>query len=125
MSFLPGAYNLQIYQNATYILPLIWSTGNCACMGTVGVSASPVDLTGYTATMQFRAYAPGGTLYFDASSEIVLGGVSGTITLTIPDTVTATFSWPSAVYDLILTSSSNVAVALLSGAVTVTPGVST
>lgn len=125
MSFLPGTYNIQIYQNTTYIMVFVWSANNCCCQGTVGASPSPVDLTGYTAELQIKPYAnPSAPVLYDASSNIVLGGVAGTITLTLPASVTGAFTFPSGVYDLILTSSSGVATALLAGNVTITPSVS-
>ena len=122
---MPGAYNICIYQNATLTLVFIWTAGTCCGSGTTGATPQPVDLTGYTAAMQFLQYAPGGNMLYDASRDIVLGGTAGTIALTIPDSVTASFNWFNAVYDLILTSSQGVATALLSGQVIVTPGVST
>ena len=91
--------------------------------GTVNATPQPVDLTGYTATMQFRPYnndtAP---LYYDASSNITLGGIAGTISLTIPASVTGTFTWPSALYDLLLTDSSGNVYPLLTGIVGFNPG---
>ena len=126
MSFLPGTFNLSIYQNATFTWLFIWTTNPCCGQGTVNATPQPVDLTGYTATMQFRPYnndtAP---LYYDASSNITLGGIAGTISLTIPASVTGTFTWPSALYDLLLTDSSGNVYPLLTGIVTVTPAVST
>lgn len=116
-----GIYNLCINQYATYTLPIIWSAGLCGC-GTVGAGPSPVDLTGYTVAMQFRAFQ-GGEILYDASSDIVLGGTTGEITLTIPAIVTATFTWWKGVYDLLLTDSSGNATRLLQGSVTVSPGV--
>lgn len=128
MSTTPGAYNIGIYQNATLNLVFIWSTGGACCTGTttppVGQAPTLVNLTGYTATMQFRNYYTG-PLLFDASSYITLGGVAGTITLDIPASVTSAFTWLSAVYDLLLTDSSGNVTPLLAGNVTVTPGIST
>jgi hypothetical protein len=124
MSINPGAYNLSIYQNATYAMTFIWYTGGCPC-GTVGSTPSPVNITGYTATLQIRPYALSTTVLFDASSDITLGGAAGTIALLIPATSTATFTWWTGVYDLLLTDTSGNVTALLEGTVTVTPGVST
>jgi hypothetical protein len=125
MSCCPGVYNLCIYQGSTVNLVFIWSTGNCCGCGTVGASSNPVDLTGYTATMQFRPFTGSPVLLYDASSDIILGGVAGTITLTISATDTETFTWGPAVYDLLLTDSSGNVTALLKGSVNVTAGVST
>jgi hypothetical protein len=120
----PGAFNLCIYQNATYDLALTWLAGGCGC-STAGSSSTPVDLTGYTATLQIRAYATAPAILYDASSDITLGGTAGTITLAIPASATAGFTWWTGVYDLLLTDSSGNVTPLLAGTVTVTPGVST
>ena len=125
-----GTYNLIINQYATYSLTIIWLAGMCGCGAPptpppVGASPSPVDLTGYTATLQIRPYPLATTILYDASPDIVLGGTAGTIAVTIPDTVTAGFTWWQGVYDLLLTNSAGVATRLLQGTVTVSPGVST
>lgn len=126
MNGLPATYNISIYQGQTLNLTFVWTTGTCNCYTgvPVGQTSAAVNLTGYTATMQFRAF-PGGTLLIDVSTYITLGGTAGTIALSIPATVTETFTWWNAVYDLFLTSSSGVATALLAGNVAVTASVST
>lgn len=120
----PGNYNIFIYQGQTYIQTYIWNAGNCCGCSTVGASSSPVDLVGYTATMQFRRWA-GGTLLIDVSPYITLGGVAGTIALDIPASITEGFTWFNGVYDLLLTDSSGNVTPLLAGTVTVTASVST
>lgn len=120
----PGTFNLAIFQYATYEPTFTWYAGQCVCTGTIGAGAEPVDLTGYTALLQIRT-APGGTLLYDASSNITLGGTAGTIALNIPAATTAGFTWSVGVYDLLLTSSQGVATRLLTGNVTVSPAVST
>jgi hypothetical protein len=117
-----GTYNLYINQYATFSLVFVWTVSTCGCQ-TVGASPGPVDLTGYTANLQIRAFPLSTTILFDASTDIVLGGTAGTITLTIPAASTATFTWWLGVYDLILTSASGVVTRLLQGSVTVIPGV--
>lgn len=117
-----GTYSLCINQYATYEKVFIWIAGTCGC-GTVGATSGPVDLTGYTANMQFRSNPLSTTILYDASSDITLGTTNGTITLTIPASATTTFTWWSALYDLILTDSSGNVTRLLQGSVTVTPGV--
>jgi hypothetical protein len=89
----------------------------------VGASSGPVDLTGYTANLQIRAFPLSATILFDASGDIVLGGTAGTITLTISATDTANFTWWQGVYDLLMTNSAGVSTRLLQGSVTVKPGV--
>lgn len=117
-----GSYNLCINQYATYEKTFIWTAGVCGC-GTAGASPGPVDLTGYTANLQIRAFPLSTTILYDASSNIVLGGTAGTITLDIPATATTTFTWWQGVYDLILTDSSGNVTRLLQGSVIVSPGV--
>ena len=128
---LPGTYNLQIYQGQTYQQIIVWTAGPGLSGATpnqtpaVGSTPIPVDLTGYTATMQFRAYQnPNAPLYYDASGDIILGGAAGTISLSIPSSATENFTWFSAFYDLFLTSSQGVETPLLAGAVTILPAVS-
>jgi hypothetical protein len=120
----PGTYNLEIYQGQTVSLEFIWSAGTCGC-GTVGATPEPVDITGYTAIMQFKAFPLSPTVLYDASPDLSLGGVDGTITLTIPASATEGFTWWTAVYDLQLISPTGVNTPLLAGSVTVTPSVST
>jgi hypothetical protein len=117
-----GTYSLCINQYATFEKVFIWTAGMCGC-GTAGASSGPVDLTGYTAALQIRPFELSTTILFDASSDIVLGGTAGTISLSIPATDTATFTWWVGVYDLLMTDSSGIATRLLQGSVTVTPGV--
>jgi hypothetical protein len=117
-----GTYNLHINQFATFTRVFIWTAGMCGC-GTVGASSGPVDLTGYTAALQIKAFPLATTPLFDAGGDIVLGGTAGTISLTIAASDTANFTWWQGVYDLILTSSSGVVTRLLQGSVTVIPGV--
>jgi hypothetical protein len=119
----PGAYNICIYQGATLSQVFLWTAGAGCCPAPVGAGPQAVDITGYAATMQFRTYY-GGPLLYDATPNLVLGGVAGTITLSIPALVTETFTWWQGVYDLLLTSSQGVVTPLLAGTVMVTPSIS-
>ena len=120
---MPGQYNLCINQYATYTKVFTWNAGQCCCAGTVGAGSAPVDLTGYSATLQICPF-PGGPILYDASDDIVLGGTAGTITLTIPASATADFTWWVAVYSLLLTDPYGNVTPLLQGKVAVNPGVS-
>lgn len=119
----PGTFNLSIYQGATYKQVFTWFSGVCVGVGTAGASQRPVDLTGYTAQMQIRAFALAPTILFDASADLVLGGPAGTITLTISPTDTESFTWWKGVYDILLTDSAGNVTPFLRGTVTVTPAV--
>jgi len=121
----PGTYNLCIYQGATVNLTFTWNAGTCCGSSTVGATPQPVDLTGYTATLQIRQYqSTSAPLLYDASGDITLGGTAGTIALVIPATVTEAFTFYSGVYDLLMTDSSGNVTALLAGNVTLQPAVS-
>lgn len=114
-------YNFCIDQNATLLKVFTWLTQ--ACCNAVGSAPAPVDLTGYTANMQIRPFAQSTNVLYDASADITLGGPLGTITLEIPASATAGFTWWTGVYDLLLTDPSGFVTRLLSGTVTVCPGV--
>lgn len=121
MSCCIANYDLCVDQNATYEKVFTWF--NTPCCNAVGAQPTPVDLTGYTASMQIRAYALSPTVLYDASSNITLGGAAGTVTLEIPAASTSGFTWWEAVYDLLLTDPSGFVTRLLSGSVSVCPGV--
>ena len=79
-----------------------------------------VNLTGYTANSQIRKH------YSSSNSQsfsISLGGTSGTITLSLTSTQTSNLTPGRYVYDVELTSSSNVVSRIVEGIVTVTPEV--
>lgn len=116
-----GTLNLTFNQYATFQTVLVWIGSGCGC-STVGASSGPIDLTGYTAAMQIRPF-PNGPVLYDASGDITLGGVAGTISLNIPAADTATMTWWMGQYDLLLTSSQGISTRLLMGSVTVIPGV--
>jgi hypothetical protein len=115
--------DLCIQQNATFLKQFTW-IGWIYLQGipTIG----PINLTGYTAVMQIRPYPLSPVILYDASSNLLLGGVAGTITLSIPASVTAGFTWWNGVYDLLATSGDgSYTVRLFQGKVSVSPGVTT
>jgi hypothetical protein len=120
MADFTSSYNLCINQGATYSRVFYWQQ-NCGC-GLVG-GPQPVNLTGYTAAMQIKQYPLSTDVLYDASADIVLGGIAGTIALTIDATDTETFTWWQGVYDMLLTSSGGQVTRLLMGSVTVSAGV--
>lgn len=118
-------YNICLAQYASYNQTFIWTTGGCVPCGTVGATGVPVDLTGYTAMMQIRPWAGSPTLLYDASSDITLYGITGEFTINISAADTSTFTWPQAVYDLLMTDPYGNVTRLMSGTVTVSTGVTT
>lgn len=106
---LPGTLNLSVYRAATFDLPITWKDGD----------GTPINLTGYTADMWI---AQGQTRLIQlstANGRIVLGGVAGTIRLTISATDTASLPAGNGSYDLLLTSGGGVVYPLLAGLVTI------
>lgn len=117
------AFDLCIQQWATYLQAFTWLSPQVIANGSQ--QQLPVDLTGYTATLQIRPFPLATTILYDASSNITLGGPTGIITINIPASVTAGFTWWSGVYDLLLTSLAGTVTRFTQGNVTVSPGVST
>jgi hypothetical protein len=127
-----GIYNMTINQGATFIRTFIWyscASCDCACDSSCGCgtsSSTPIDLTGFTAEMQIRSNIQSATVLYTASTangDIVLGGIDGTVVLTIAATDTAAFDWTRGVYDMNLTSSGGVVTRLVQGSVVVSPEV--
>lgn len=117
-------YDLCIPQYATYSRTFIW-TASTTTPGTAGGAPQPVNLTGWTASLQIRAFPLASSILYDASSDITLGGAAGTIELVIPASATEGFTWFSGVYDMLLTDPSGNVTRFLWGNVTVSPGVTT
>jgi hypothetical protein len=122
------AFDLCIQQWATYLQAFTWLSPQVGANGSQ--QQLPVDLTGYTATLQIRPYPQATTILYDASSNITFGGptgdpTTGIITITIPASVTAGFTWWSGVYDLLLTNLAGTVTRFTQGNVTVSAGVST
>src|ERR1700741_399419 len=59
------------------------------------------NITGYVCRHKFLD-GPGGVLLLDAAAYIVLGGVAGTVSVKLPDEITAALAWKKAwmVHDL-------------------------
>lgn len=82
----------------------------------------PVDLTGYTARMQFRKKAKDPTILHSLTTEnggIELDIVNGTIILLVPKADTEEFAFTSAVYDLEMVDAGGEVYIPVSGGITV------
>lgn len=117
------AFDLCIQQWATYLQAFTWLSPQVVANGSQQVL--PVDLTGYTVTLEIRAFPLAQTILYDASSNVTLSGTTGIITINIPAATTATFTWWAGVYDLLLTNLAGTVTRFAQGNVTVSPGVST
>lgn len=116
-------FDLCIKQWATYLQAFTWLSPQFVANG--GQKVLPVDLTGYTPTLQILPYPLATTILYDASSNITLDGPTGIITINIPASVTGTFTWWAGVYDLLLTDLAGTVTRFTQGNVNVSPGVST
>lgn len=115
--------DLCINQGATYTKLFTWWGPVFSSQGCV--QQGPINITGWTAVLQIRAYALAPTVLYDASSNIVINGPLGQMLLTIPAGTTEGFTWWSGVYDLLLTSADgSYSTRLFQGDVTISPGVS-
>jgi hypothetical protein len=111
-------HNITVDQGATFSLVVTWKNPN----------GTPIDLTGYTARMQARAKydSPNPPLFSLTSTPaagLVLGGVAGTVTITIDAATTAGLVPGQYVYDLEVVSSGGIVTRLIEGRCIVSPEV--
>lgn len=79
-----------------------------------------VDLTGYTGRAQIRKhFASSNSVNFD----VTVGGVEGSVTLSLSDTQTSAMRAGRYVYDVEVVSADNVVSRIVEGIVTITPNV--
>jgi hypothetical protein len=110
---------LEFLQGEDFLKSFTWKLGPVN-------SATPVNLTGYTARAQLREKLDSETVLLDLTTEngrIVLGGAAGTITLQVTAAVTAAMTWRSAVFDLEMVAGDGKIRRLISGTATVSPEV--
>lgn len=95
-----GKYNINADQGSTFSFQFTMKTNGVAW-----------NLTGYTARMQVRSDASSTTTLISATTTngyIVLGGVAGTVTVTIPATVMEAVVSGKHVYDIELVNGTTV-----------------
>jgi hypothetical protein len=89
-------YDLLIDQGSDFKKIMTWKVNNL-----------PVDLTGCSAKLQIRAAQDHGSelraTYSSPAAGIVLGGVLGTITITIPHADTILWAWKVGYWDIEIT----------------------
>ena len=91
-----ATYDFEIEQGANLVLSFVWKDS----------TATPIDLTNYTARMQIRKSKSATATQLDISTSdyITLGDALGTISIDVPASVTAALDFTSGVYDLELVS---------------------
>lgn len=93
MSLQPARLNFTIYEGATFYKRITYS-----------INGAVQDLSGFDARLVIKDTPEGTTLMtLDTQNGIDLGGVDGTIDLSIDASDTATLAWSSAVYELFIT----------------------
>ena len=110
-----GQTNCQVDQNADFNMSVTYDDA----------TGQPINLTLYSAKMQIRAgYSePDAVITLTNGSGITLGGAAGTVGIKVTAAQNALLTGSkSYVYDLVLTSSSNV-VRLVEGTYFIDPGV--
>jgi hypothetical protein len=83
-------------------------------------NGDPIDLTGYSADSEMRKHY---TSSNSTSFAVSLGGVDGTVTLSLTPAQTSNLTPGRYVYDVEVTSGANVVSRIVEGIVTVTPEV--
>lgn len=111
-----GKHNLVCEEGATFTFNFTVKTGD-----------TPWNLTGYSAAMTVRPFLGSTTTTLSATNtngKIALGGVAGTVAVTVDAATTAAFTAGKYVYDFVLTSGGGVVTRLLEGKFVVTASVS-
>ena len=88
-----ATYNILAEQGATFTRSMLYTD----------IAGAPIDLTGYTATMQVRLKASSPTVIIELSttnSKLTLGGTAGTIVQSIDAATMITLAAGKYVYDL-------------------------
>lgn len=112
MTITPGNLNITIYTSRTFNTVLTWTDS----------SGNPVNLTGYTASLEARYNLTDASPFITLTTSnggITLGGSAGTITLSMSPAATASLTPGQGVYDLEMTALSGEQDTLLEGIVTV------
>lgn len=90
-----GIYDFTIEQGTDFSKTLTWQNPD----------GTPINLTGWTAACQIRSRAGVLIVDFLISGSIVINGTAGTVTLTLPNSVTTGLKFDTAKYDIKLTTS--------------------
>lgn len=108
---LAGVLHLKMEQGATFTQRLTWK-----------IDGSPVNLTSYSARMKVRRMVQEPAILSLTTSTgggIVLGGVNGTIDITVSATQTALLNAGKYMYDLELVTAGGVVTRLVKGRLTI------
>jgi hypothetical protein len=115
-------------QNKPAVVDLVIQQGSdfSHVVSVLDTSGAILNLTGYTARMQIRAYVDSITTLEDMTTgngKIGLNGPAGQLTLQLTSAVTAAYTWRSGVYDLEVASSGNIVTRIMQGNISLSPEV--
>ncbi len=109
----PSTYNIDIRQGDTFKLDMVLKNSD----------GTPVNLTGAVVRMQIRKSAFGDDILADLDSQakggITIVGATGSISVVIAASATATYQASAAVYDLELVNPDLTVRTLIAGSVTI------
>ena len=107
---------LVIEQGSTYEMSFVWAND--------AAGTEPIDLTGVSMRMQVRQKQQG-TVLVDITSptDIALGGLTGTVEVTISDEVTSLLPLKKCVYDMEAEMPDGKVYRVIEGTVTVRPNI--
>lgn len=109
-----GNYNISVEQYSTFLLPITWFAAGGAVQ----------NLTGFTASLEVKSKEGSVLLTLTSTNgQIALGGIAGTITLSLSASVTSALPPASYDYDLLITDSTGIKTRLLQGLFLVIAGV--
>lgn len=118
----PASYEfreVQIVDSNALIIPGISSAGRGPYKGDGAlIFRAPIDLTGFTYSMQIRDEVDGTVLWTSSGGDIVYDNTTKIVTVTIASATTALFDFETAVYDLEATSVTSVKTTIVSGRLT-------
>lgn len=107
-----AVYDFTIEQGTTHRMSFLWEDSD-------GVA---INLTDYTARMQARKAFNAEEVLISATTEngmVALIPATGEVQIELPESITTTFSWSQALYDLELVSDDGTVTRLVQGSITI------
>lgn len=109
----PAKLDLVILQGATFYKQVTWKTGD----------GQPFDLAGAEIRMQARYAAQADEVLLEATTDnghiVIEDGANGVFSINLPASLTDTFSFPKAIYDLEVATATGTVYRLLEGRIRV------
>jgi hypothetical protein len=110
MAIEPGTHNFTLQRRSDHTIPLLFKDGN----------DNPINLTGFTVAAQ--VWNKGRTTKFADFTTTYTDRSAGSVSISLTDTQTATFTQDFLYYDVLLTDASGFKEYYLEGIITVSEG---